>query len=110
MHWAACPGLTRSLLCYGSSLSAVSMLTRAVECVVLQYTLQGLRALDRVFGSDTNSKGFKVIRGAGVIQVGRSLHHLHDCPAMGRRYCLAGQQVRCHSSHSSQAKYASDCH
>lgn len=32
--------------------------------------LQGLRALDRVFGSDVNSKGFKVIRGAGVIQVG----------------------------------------
>jgi hypothetical protein len=38
--------------------------TASVACA------QGLRALDRVFGSDTNSKGFKVIRGAGVIQVG----------------------------------------
>jgi nicotinamide phosphoribosyltransferase len=29
---------------------------------------QALRALDKVFGSTTNAKGFKVIRGAGVIQ------------------------------------------
>uniref|UniRef100_A0A383W1M1 Nicotinamide phosphoribosyltransferase n=1 Tax=Tetradesmus obliquus TaxID=3088 RepID=A0A383W1M1_TETOB len=34
----------------------------------VEVVLQGLRALDRVFGSDVNSKGFKVIRGAGVIQ------------------------------------------
>lgn len=30
--------------------------------------LQALKALDRVFASDMNSKGFKLIRGAGVIQ------------------------------------------
>lgn len=30
--------------------------------------LQALRALDKVFGSTTNAKGFKVIKGAGVIQ------------------------------------------
>ncbi|KAJ2369876.1 hypothetical protein H4S01_000730 [Coemansia sp. RSA 2610] len=30
--------------------------------------LQGLRAADRVFGSTVNAKGFKVLRGAGVIQ------------------------------------------
>lgn len=29
---------------------------------------QGLQALDKVFGSDVNTKGYKVIRGAGVIQ------------------------------------------
>ncbi len=29
---------------------------------------QALHAADKVFGSDTNSKGFKVIRGCGVIQ------------------------------------------
>jgi nicotinic acid phosphoribosyltransferase len=34
-----------------------------VEAVVT-----GLRALDRAFGSDENSKGYRVIRGAGVIQ------------------------------------------
>jgi hypothetical protein len=41
-----------------------------IACVSYGCAVQGLRALDRVFGSDTNSKGFKVIRGAGVIQVG----------------------------------------
>jgi hypothetical protein len=49
-------------------------------CVFAAFSraLQGLRALDRVFGSDTNSKGFKVIRGAGVIQVwGLCTLHLH---------------------------------
>jgi nicotinamide phosphoribosyltransferase len=30
--------------------------------------VQALRALDKVFGSSTNAKGFKVIKGAGVIQ------------------------------------------
>ncbi|KAF6252467.1 Quinolinate phosphoribosyl transferase [Scenedesmus sp. NREL 46B-D3] len=35
----------------------------------VEVVLQGLRALDRVFGSDTNSKGYKVIRNAGVIQI-----------------------------------------
>jgi hypothetical protein len=30
--------------------------------------LQGLRAAEKVFGADVNSKGFKMIRGAGVIQ------------------------------------------
>jgi len=30
--------------------------------------LKGLRAADKVFGSDVNSKGYKVLRGAGVLQ------------------------------------------
>lgn len=34
-----------------------------IWCIV-----EGLRALDRVFGSDVNSKGFKVVRGARIIQ------------------------------------------
>ena len=34
-----------------------------VECVV-----DGLRACERAFGADTNSKGYKVLRGAAVIQ------------------------------------------
>lgn len=29
---------------------------------------QALRALDKVFGTTINSKGYKVIKGAGVIQ------------------------------------------
>lgn len=34
-----------------------------VECVV-----QGLKALERAYGADVNGKGYKVIRGAGIIQ------------------------------------------
>lgn len=30
--------------------------------------LQGLRAADQVFGHEINSKGYKVIKGAGIIQ------------------------------------------
>lgn len=32
------------------------------------HTPQGLKAADKVFGSSLNSKGFRVINGAGVIQ------------------------------------------
>lgn len=35
---------------------------------MLPVAMQALHALDRVFGSDKNSKGYKVLRGAGVIQ------------------------------------------
>lgn len=31
--------------------------------------LQGLRGAERAFGADVNGKGFKVLRGVGVIQV-----------------------------------------
>ena len=41
-----------------------------VECVV-----EGLYALERAYGSDTNSKGYRVIRGAGVIQ-GDGIDHV----------------------------------
>lgn len=42
---------------------------RWVELIAnLAACLQALRALDKVFGSTTNAKGFKVINGAGVIQ------------------------------------------
>jgi nicotinamide phosphoribosyltransferase len=34
-----------------------------VECVI-----NGLRAMDQMFGHDLNGKGFRVIRGAGIIQ------------------------------------------
>ncbi|KAL2918884.1 hypothetical protein HK105_201718 [Polyrhizophydium stewartii] len=34
----------------------------------VQVVLQALHAADKVFGSDVNQKGFKVLRGAGVIQ------------------------------------------
>ncbi|EGF76790.1 hypothetical protein BATDEDRAFT_33807 [Batrachochytrium dendrobatidis JAM81] len=34
----------------------------------VEVVLQALRAADSVFGSDINSKGFKVLRGVGVIQ------------------------------------------
>ncbi|KAJ2743911.1 hypothetical protein GGI20_003387 [Coemansia sp. BCRC 34301] len=34
----------------------------------VEAVLMGLRAADRVFGSDVNSKGFRVVRGASVIQ------------------------------------------
>ncbi|KAI9014991.1 nicotinate phosphoribosyltransferase family-domain-containing protein [Gaertneriomyces semiglobifer] len=33
-----------------------------------EVVLQGLRAAEKVFGADINKKGFKVIRGAGIIQ------------------------------------------
>lgn len=41
-----------------------------VECVI-----EGLYALERAYGADTNSKGYKVIRGAGVIQ-GDGIDHV----------------------------------
>ncbi|KAI8816390.1 nicotinate phosphoribosyltransferase family-domain-containing protein [Fimicolochytrium jonesii] len=34
----------------------------------VEVVLQGLRAIDKVFGSDLNAKGYKVVRGASVIQ------------------------------------------
>ncbi|KIY93199.1 nicotinate phosphoribosyltransferase [Monoraphidium neglectum] len=34
----------------------------------VEVVLMGLRAAEKVFGADVNSKGFKMIRGAGVIQ------------------------------------------
>lgn len=37
-------------------------------CLHCSIPHQALRALDKVFGSDTNAKGYKVLRGAGVIQ------------------------------------------
>jgi hypothetical protein len=44
--------------------------------------MQGLRAAEEVFGAEPNSHGYKVIRGAGVIQGdGISIHTLADIAA-----------------------------
>ncbi|KAI9096998.1 nicotinate phosphoribosyltransferase family-domain-containing protein [Phlyctochytrium arcticum] len=34
----------------------------------VEVVLLGLKAIDKVFGSDVNKKGYKVVRGAGIIQ------------------------------------------
>ncbi len=42
---------------------------KALNCCIHFFVLfQALVAADRVFGSDTNKRGYKVVRGCGVIQ------------------------------------------
>eukprot|EP00854_Cymbomonas_tetramitiformis_P005473 gene5473-6634_t len=59
----------------------------------VEAVLEGLRAADKVFGSEVNSKGYKVINGAGVIQGdGINIDTLRDiCTAVEE----AGYSLQC---------------
>ncbi len=54
-------------LAAATSRPSYEALQHAERCP-LHLASQGLKAADKVFGSSVNSKGFRVINGAGVIQ------------------------------------------
>ena len=60
-----------------------------VECVI-----EGLKALEKAFGATTNSKGYKVINGAGVIQGdGIDIHKLFKISNKVERHGYSAQCV-----------------
>jgi nicotinamide phosphoribosyltransferase len=60
----------------------------------IEVVLQALEAADKIFGSDTNVKGFKVLRGIGVIQGdGINITTLQDITKAVEKKGFAAQSV-----------------